>query len=659
MNKYIKCVYLFSKCIIFLFLVTSFIKIFNDIHIGIFSSNIDGGDYIIKNKKSYLKPEIIGKFNSYIKLCRDGKLIEKTKYPLLKNPKISIIIPIYNGGKYLNYSLRTIQNQELKEIEIIIIDDCSTDDSLNDVERLMKEEPRIRLIKNFRNRKILYSKSIGALNSNGEFILELDQDDMFIREDLFSKIYLESKKNNLDIVQFRDIIKEDFYFERRTRINFGKLHWIFPKKTFFMNETQLKETLFKDNNNYLLWGLLIRSEIYKKAIYIIWEFIINYQFIYNEDYISTTMIMTLAHNYKYLNIFGIMHLRHQNATSFKCIYKAELHLSNIIFPIYLNNYFVKNNPKYVNLIFNYIRLNRFLQNQASKIYKRYFDLNIRNLFYNNYLLLNQKEDIINMFNISHSEIFSSYSYIMNSSEFYSIFNFQNFIINISKINEKHINHTISINKKKNVKFEKLNKFGFQYLFINDSCPTININKIIKVKSKKNKKRIKKSFIEKISIIIYCNEMKFLEKTLNSIIEQKDFYYFEIILIFDSIEEMSLSENFKYKNIHIINNLNKKGIMYSFSIGAFASKGQFILHMESGYTLAKRNILKTLYNFANKRKLDILEFNLLINKDDNINENSFNIYKCLHFNSSHNTNEIKYNKNYKEFEQEKELLIIFN
>ena len=200
----------------------------------------------------------------------------------------------------------------------------------------------------------------------------------------------------------------------------------------------------------------------------------------------------------------------------------------------------------------------------------------------------------------------------------------------------------------------MNKFGFQYLFINDSCPTIN--KIIKVKSKKNKKRIKKSFIEKISIIIYCNEMKFLEKTLNSIIEQKDFYYFEIIIIFDSIEEMSLSENFKYKNIHIINNLNKKGIMYSFSIGALASKGQFILHMESGYTLAKRNILKTLYNFANKRKLDILEFNLLINKDDNINENSFNIYKCLHFNSSHNTNEIKYNKNYKAFEQEKELLI---
>ena len=133
MNKCIKYVYLFHKCIIFLFLVISLLKIFNDTHthIGIFSSNIDGDDYIIKYNKSYLKPEIIDKFNSYIKLCRDGKLIDKTKYPLLKNPKISIIIPIYNGGKYLNYSLRTIQNQELKEIEIIIIDDCSTDDSLN------------------------------------------------------------------------------------------------------------------------------------------------------------------------------------------------------------------------------------------------------------------------------------------------------------------------------------------------------------------------------------------------------------------------------------------------------------------------------------------------------------------------------------------------
>lgn len=120
--------------------------------------------------------------------------------------------------------------------------------------------------------------------------------------------------------------------------------------------------------------------------------------------------------------------------------------------------------------------------------------------------------------------------------------------------------------------------------------------------------------------------------------------------------MSLSDNFKSNNIRIINNQNQKGIIYSNSIGIIASKGKYILLLQSGYTLADKDILMNLYNCAINNNIEILEFNLLINKDDNINENSFNLYKCQHMNSSFNTSDIKYNKHYKEFDQEKELLI---
>ena len=47
-----------------------------------------------------------------------------------KEPKISVIIPIYNGAKYLKYSLESVQNQKFKDIEIIIVDDYSSDDSI-------------------------------------------------------------------------------------------------------------------------------------------------------------------------------------------------------------------------------------------------------------------------------------------------------------------------------------------------------------------------------------------------------------------------------------------------------------------------------------------------------------------------------------------------
>ena len=230
---------LFPKNIIFIILAYSFLTNFKAVYERFFQIPIEENDYIIRNNKYYLKPYIIQKFNSFLKICLKNELINKTKYPLLKFPKISVIIPVYNGGKYLNYSLRTIQNQKLKELEIIIIDDCSTDDSLKIIERLMEEDPRIRLIKNYRNRKILYSKSIGALNSNGEYILELDQDDMFIRDDLFDIIYNESKMHNLDLVQFRDFFKTKFYFKRITRININNLHWINLNKELYIEQPKL------------------------------------------------------------------------------------------------------------------------------------------------------------------------------------------------------------------------------------------------------------------------------------------------------------------------------------------------------------------------------------------------------------------------------------
>ena len=648
--KWKKYFYLVQKYLIFFLLIISFIQNFKIIHVSPLLNKIEGDDYIVKDNKYYLKTDIIEKYNSFLKVCKKGELTDKTKYPLLKTPKISVIIPIYNGGKYLYYSLRTIQNQNLKEVEILIIDDCSSDDSLNYVAKLMEEDPRIRLIKNFKNRKILYSKSIGALNSNGEFILELDQDDMFIREDLFDIIYKESKKYNLDLVQFRDFVQEEFFFNRRTRINFGKLHWILPKKTFYMEEPELKKTLFKNNNNYLLWGILINTKIYKKAIYNIWEFVINYQLIYNEDYISSTMILLLSHNYKFLNMFGILHLKHEKATSFNCYVKGEFHLSNILFPSYLYKYHVEDNPEDIQMIINYINLNKLYQTKASSIFPKFFELNVRNLFYNNYLLPNDKKIIHEIFNIqrNQSELLSSYKYLMNFSEFNSILYFQNTIFNLSTKNGQFINHRL--NK------TKLNKIYFQYIYINNSFHILDINKIIKIKLKKNKKQLKKDVHPKISIIIYCNEIKFLEQTLISIIEQKDFFSYEIIIVYDNIDKMCSSDNFKYDNIHIINNFNQKGIMYSFSIGVLASKGQYILSLQSGYTLAKTDILIKLYSYAIDKQIDILEFNLLINKDDYIKENSLNLYKCFHFNSSLNTNIIKYNKKYKEIDQEKELLI---
>ena len=118
------------KHIILILLIIFLIITFNSEDL-IRNKALDGGEILQKYKQRYyLKSEMIKKFNIFISLCYNRKLINKTIYPLTKKPKISAIMPIYNGGKYLDYSLRSIQNQNMKDIEIILIDDFSSDNSI-------------------------------------------------------------------------------------------------------------------------------------------------------------------------------------------------------------------------------------------------------------------------------------------------------------------------------------------------------------------------------------------------------------------------------------------------------------------------------------------------------------------------------------------------
>ena len=158
----IKC---FILSYIFIFNFFFFKKQFNSDNLPIEIYNISKNNETIV----YLKKNIIKKFNLFINKCLNYN--NDYNYPLFLNPKISAIMPLYNAEKYIKYSLSSIQNQKMKEIEIILIDDCSEDKTILIIENFMKKDKRIRLIKNYENRKILYSKSIAALNAHGKYIL--------------------------------------------------------------------------------------------------------------------------------------------------------------------------------------------------------------------------------------------------------------------------------------------------------------------------------------------------------------------------------------------------------------------------------------------------------------------------------------------------------
>lgn len=111
-------------------------------------------------------------------------------------PKVSVIVPVYNVEKYLRQCLDTIINQTLKEIEIILIDDGSTDSSLTICKEYTKLDGRIKLIHK-ENEGLGYTRNKGLQEATGEFVGFIDSDD-WIELDMFEKLYQTAVEKKAD-----------------------------------------------------------------------------------------------------------------------------------------------------------------------------------------------------------------------------------------------------------------------------------------------------------------------------------------------------------------------------------------------------------------------------------------------------------------------------
>ena len=117
-------------------------------------------------------------------------------------PKISIFLPIYNKGKYLNRSIGSIQKQTLKNIEIVAINDGSTDDTLKILQEFSQKDSRIKIVNNENNRGSLFSRAMGILNSRGEYLMNLDPDDEIHGINSLKYLFNKAKRYNVDMISF-------------------------------------------------------------------------------------------------------------------------------------------------------------------------------------------------------------------------------------------------------------------------------------------------------------------------------------------------------------------------------------------------------------------------------------------------------------------------
>lgn len=162
-------------------------------------------------------------------------------------PEVSVIVPVYNVKKYLEKCLKSLVEQTLINIEIIVVNDGSTDNSKEIVEKIRKQFPDKIVYVEKENGGLSDARNYGIPYAKGEYIAFFDSDD-YVEKDMYKKMYEIAKKENSDMVEC------DFYWEYPNRqkedigqIYEGKKEMIEKVRVMACNKLIKREILEKTN----------------------------------------------------------------------------------------------------------------------------------------------------------------------------------------------------------------------------------------------------------------------------------------------------------------------------------------------------------------------------------------------------------------------------
>ena len=261
-----------------------------------------------KNKTKILsKKEALERGKKYLNICKSGLLINNISFTKSKKPKISVVVPVYNSEKTIKLTVRSIQNQNMIDIEIVLVNDFSNYETTKIIIELKKEDQRIQIINNKKNMGILYSRSVGVLGAKGRYITSIDNDDIFCDLDVFDIIYKETYNNFFDIISFKSFYNYTLnnYKEFYKTVKKDKSNPVVYQPELGIYPLNKNHPLFQ--NNFLIWGKLIKIDIYKTAINLIGKERYSTYLIWAEDTSIFFVISSVAKSYKFIDKFGLFH----------------------------------------------------------------------------------------------------------------------------------------------------------------------------------------------------------------------------------------------------------------------------------------------------------------------------------------------------------------
>ena len=221
--------------------------------------------------------------------------LEKTNENL-----ISVIIPVYNGEKYLSECLESVLNQTYQNLEIIIVNDGSTDNTKSIVEDYSRRDSRILLLNNEESRGVSEARNYGIKTSNGNYICFIDADDV-VKNDFIEKIFFKMDDDT-------DVVCCGYYEVQDNIDNILKEHTLPNKKANTVDESYrlYSEYLTESVVMQAVWGKIFRKDLFKD---------ISFEPLkVGEDEVLFVNIMTLNAAIKTINYIGYYYRFHSDSS---------------------------------------------------------------------------------------------------------------------------------------------------------------------------------------------------------------------------------------------------------------------------------------------------------------------------------------------------------
>jgi len=364
-----------------------------EIIIDRYNNKFKGKKISVKNIEDNLMTYIL-----YAKSIKESKINKIINFQSFDSPKTSFIIPIFNKENYLRSFITSIQMQDLKEIEIIFVNDFSDDKSVNIINDFIKIDKRIKLINNKKNMGSLYSRAIGANTAKANYIIFFDPDDIILKEGIL-KAYNHIIKYKLDIVQFLSIIQRNdfvetsqYFFNYKNIIKQPILSYIF----YYYKKSGVE-------NNMILWDKLVKKQVVLKSLNFIGEKFIQSRIVIENDLILLFSIFTIGESYQFIEFPGYYYFAKNKDSITNTRYNPKKS-NEIIRSILMNIQFLyeKTNNTILDKLFSAFKFKQMFQRykyNLKKANKQFGYLkNLFNIFFDSKFITNKdKSDLFKLY----------------------------------------------------------------------------------------------------------------------------------------------------------------------------------------------------------------------------------------------------------------------